>query len=319
MTNKLPTSNTSSSKEQWVEISIEADQHLHDALANFLIELESNGVIVDEDIPDPLSGKVKTGREGCKLISAYLKKDDHLKHKIDSLNLYLKSLTKLHFLKDPPKLKLKIICEEDWNKKWQKFFTTTRIGKHIIVKPSWELFFPEEKDIIIEIDPGMAFGTGTHATTRMCLEAIENLILYSSKPARSMLDVGIGSGILSIAAAKMGIKKIIGIDIDPIALSYANKNIDKNHVADRVDAREISLNKLKGRFDLVVANILTDILIKLRKDIYNHLNNNGILILSGILTENKSKIRKKFASEKLALLDSNKDTDWTCLVFQKRL
>ncbi len=165
----------------------------------------------------------------------------------------------------------------------------------------------------------MAFGTGTHATTRMCLEAIENRILNSSKPIRSMLDVGIGSGILSIAAAKLGVKKIVGIDIDPIALNYAKQNISKNHVTDSVYIKEVSLKKLDKRFDLVVANILTEILIKLRNDLYSHLNTNGILILSGILSENKSKVSKTFTSRKLSLVGSHNDTDWTCLIFQKQL
>ena len=319
MKNDMPTSKTQSSKEQWVEISIEIDQNLHDALADFLIELGSNGVIADGEIIDPPSGKVKADREDCKLISTYLKQDNQLQQKIHALDLYLKSLTKLHSLQDTPKQELKTIREEDWNKNWQRFFTTIRIGKHIIVKPPWELFLPEEEDIIVEINPGMAFGTGTHATTRMCLEAIENLILNSSKPIRSMLDVGIGSGILSIAAAKLGVKKIVGIDIDPIALNYAKQNIAKNHVTDSVYIKEVSLKKLDKKFDLVVANILTEILIKLRVDLYSHLNKNGILILSGILSENKSKVSKNFTSRKVSLVDSHNDTDWTCLIFQKQL
>lgn len=306
-------------KEQWVEIIIEIDQHLHDALANFLVELGSNGVIADENIMDPTSGKVKADREDRKLMRAYLKEDNRLQRKMHALDRYLKSLIKLHSLQDTPNLKLKTIGQQDWNKEWQRFFTTTRIGKHIIVKPPWELFLPEEGDIIIEINPGMAFGTGTHATTRMCLEAIEHLIRNSSKPIRSMLDVGMGSGILSIAATKLGIKKIVGIDIDPIALTCAKQNIAKNHVADRVSIKEVSLKKLNRRFDLVVANILTDILIKLRNDLCSHLNKNGILILSGILSENKSRVDKKFTSKKLSLIDSYHDTDWICMVFQKHI
>jgi len=134
-----------------------------------------------------------------------------------------------------------------------------------------------------------------------------------------MLDVGIGSGILSIAAAKLGIKKIVGVDIDPIALRYAKQNIEKNHVVEKVEIKEVSLRKLEGRFDLVVANILSDILIKLRKDLYNHLENNGILILSGILAENVSKVEKKCVSKKLPLIDLHQDTGWICLVLQKHL
>jgi ribosomal protein L11 methyltransferase len=314
----MSTSKNQSPKEQWVEISIEIDQHLQDALANFLMELGSSGVVVDEEISDPLYGKVKPGSKDRRLVCSYLKKDDHYHHKIHSLDRYLKSLTELHSLKFPPQMTLTVTHEDDWNKKWQKYFTTARVGKHIIVKPSWELFLPEEGDVIIEMDPGMAFGTGTHATTRMCLEAIENLIHNNSKSFHSMLDVGIGSGILSIAAAKLGAEKIVGIDIDPIALRYAKQNIEKNHVADKIEVQEVLLNRLEGKFDLVVANILSDVILKLRKDLYKHLEENGILILSGIMDENESKIERKFVSKKLSLADRYHDTGWICLVLQKQ-
>lgn len=171
----------------------------------------------------------------------------------------------------------------------------------------------------LKMDLGMAFGTGTHGSTRMCLEAIENLILNGTKPIHSMLDVGIGSGILSIAAAKLGIKKVVGIDIDPIALRYAKQNIVKNHVVDKVEVQEVSLKRIKDRFDLVIANILSDVIIRLRKDLYSHLEDKGILILSGILAEDASGVGKKFVSKKLSLVDLYHDTGWICLVLQKHL
>ena len=133
-----------------------------------------------------------------------------------------------------------------------------------------------------------------------------------------MLDVGIGSGILSIAAAKLGVEKIVGIDIDPIALRYAKQNIEKNHVADKIEVQEVLLNRLDGKFDLVVANILSDVILKLHKDLYNHLEENGTLILSGIMDENESKIKRKFVSKNLSLADRYHDTGWICLVLQKQ-
>lgn len=319
MDNIKNTDKTSSLEEEWIEISVEIDQHLQDALADFLTELGSNGVIIDEEDLDPLSGKVQNGSNDLKLCRAYLKNGSQLQDKIHSLDRYLKSLARLHSLKDPPPMKLKIIHEEDWSRKWQRFFTTTRVGTHIIVKPTWEIFIPESDDIIIEMDPGMAFGTGTHGTTRMCLKAIEDLMLNdNNRPIKSMLDVGVGSGILSIAAAKLGIEKIVGVDIDPIALRYARQNIEKNHVDDKASIQECSLEKLEGRFDLVVANILSDVLIKLRKDLYRHLTDNGTLILSGILDEDAAKLEKKFKSKKATLEHHYYDTGWICLLFRKQ-
>lgn len=303
-------------QKQWVEIALELDQDLQDPLANFLTELGAEGVILDEEIINPVSGQVNDGRQGLKLMKAYLTDSDETRHKIASLNRYLKALAEVHSLKALPQLTLKIIQEEDWHRKWQRFFTTTRVGRHIIVKPSWELFLPEEGDIVIEMDPGMAFGTGTHATTRMCLEYIEKLTLDGTGIS-SMLDVGTGSGILSIAAAKLGVPRTVCIDVDPIALSYAQKNIDKNRVTDRVAVRHVALENLEGTFDLVVANILSDILLKLKQDLCKHLADNGILILSGIMDENKKKIERKFVSRKLALVTSCSHADWACMVLQK--
>jgi len=306
-------------RRQWIEIAVELEPHLQDPLANFLTELGAEGVIIDEDIIDPLSGTIKPDKQNHKLMKAYLQKDSQSQEKVESLNHYIKSLVEIHSLTYSPQMKLTITHEEDWNKKWQKFFSTTRIGKHIIIKPSWEIYLPEEGDLLIEMDPGMAFGTGTHATTRMCLEVIENIIAESPQPVQSMLDVGTGSGILSIAAAKLGIPDIVGVDIDPIALRYAQKNIDSNEVTSQVELRAVSLNKLVGTYDLVVANILSDILIKLKKDLFAHLADNGFLILSGILAENAKKLERKFASRKLISCASYNDTDWICLVLQKKV
>jgi ribosomal protein L11 methyltransferase len=306
-------------KQQWIEIAIELEEYLQDPVANFLIELGAEGVITDEDIINPLTGTIKPGKKNYKLLKSYLKKDSGSQEKIESLHHYIKSLVEIHSLPSPPELKLSISNEEDWNKKWQKFFSTTRIGKHIVIKPTWELFLPEEDDLLIEMDPGMAFGTGTHATTRMCLEVLETIMEETTQPIQSMLDVGIGSGILSIAGAKLGIPRIVGIDIDPTALRYAQKNIDNNQASQQIELREVSLKKLEGTFDLVVANILSDILIKLRKDLYEHLADDGFLILSGILAENASKLERKFTSLKLMACASYSDTDWICQVLQKKV
>lgn len=304
-------------KDPWVEIHVEIDQRLHDALANFLIELGSNGVIAEETITDTSSGNVKEPSPVCSPISAYFKNDHQLHQKIRLLDRYLKSLTELHALHRIPERRITPVFEDDWNSQWQRYFTTTRIGRTIIVKPSWETFVPEEGDITIEINPGMAFGTGTHATTRMCLEAMETIIHDGSKTIGSMLDVGTGSGILSIAAAKLGVENVVGIDIDPVALTCARQNIANNCLEEKVIIKAVSLKKLDSCFDLVVANMLTEILMRLCNDLYSHLCKSGTLILSGILSENQSQVSQIFTSKKLSLVNTYREADWICLVFQK--
>ena len=146
-----------SQKRQWIEIAVELEPHLQDPLANFLTELGAEGVIIDEDIIDPLSGTIKPDKHNHKLMKAYLQKDSQSQEKIESLNHYIKSLVEIHSLTYSPQMKLTITHEEDWNKKWQKFFSTTRIGKHIIIKPSWEIYLPEEGRFTHRNGPGNGF------------------------------------------------------------------------------------------------------------------------------------------------------------------
>lgn len=308
-----------SSDKEWVEISIEVQEQLQDALSNFLMELGAPGVVTDEEILDPLTGRLPANCSGRKRLSSYLENDHRAEATIAAIDRYLTSLADVHRLDDPPRMKLRVIREEDWDKKWQRFFTTCRIGTRVVIKPSWELYLPKDGDMVIEMDPGMAFGTGTHPTTRMCLEVIEDIVRGRTTPISAMLDVGTGSGILSIAAAKMGVAKVMGIDIDPIALRYARQNVEKNRVAHLVEVCECSLDKLEERFDLVVANILSEILIKLRKELVKHLAVNGMLVLSGILGEKAPKLERAFTSKKLSLIDSRIHGEWACIVLQKQL
>lgn len=305
--------------EQWVEISVDLGKHLQDALANFLMEHGADGVVTDGEIPDPPAGMPAANQGEWRRVTAYLKNDEQGHRHIGALHRYCAALTDIHGLIDSPRVALKLIREEDWSREWQKHFSTCRIGSRMVIKPSWEAYTPRTGDILIEMDPGMAFGTGTHPTTRMCLEVIEDLVRRSSPLPDSMLDVGTGSGILSIAAAKLGIKNIVGIDIDPVALSYAGKNAVINGVNHRVQVRDCPLERIGERFDLIAANILSEILLKLRKDLLKRLSSRGFLVLSGILAEDAHKLETAFSSKKYLLLDTVLQGEWACLVLQKQL
>jgi ribosomal protein L11 methyltransferase len=308
-----------SSEHQWVEISVVLDRHLQDALANFLMERGADGVVTDGDIAAPLIVSPLSKKGEYRQVTAYLKNDKAIRSHIDSLHRYLAALADIHDLSDAPQVELKLIREEDWSKQWQKHFSTCRVGRSMVIKPSWEEYLPQSGDVVIEMDPGMAFGTGAHPTTRMCLERIEDLIRRSDPPVCRMLDVGTGSGILSIAAAKLGIEKVVGVDIDPIALGYARKNAVINRVAQRVEVRDCPLEMIGEQFDLILANILSEILLRLRTQLLKRLTARGILVLSGILAEDAHKIETAFSSKKYRLLDSRLQGEWACLVLQKQL
>jgi ribosomal protein L11 methyltransferase len=308
-----------SSACRWVEISVELGRHLQDALANFLMELGAGGVVTDGARSAPCSGTSPLNKgEYCR-VTAYLKDDGAFRSHIDSLHRYLDALADIHGLTDVPQVELTPIREQDWSTQWQKLFSTCRIGRRMVIKPTWEQYARRPDDVVIAMDPGMAFGTGTHPTTRMCLEVIEDLVSRSAPPIRSMLDIGTGSGILSIAAAKLGIERIVGIDTDPVAVSTAGKNAAANGVAHRVEICDCPLERIRGHFDLIAANILSETLLQLRTDLRRRLGGRGILILSGILADDAHRLETAFSSKKYRLLDSAIQGEWACLVLQKLL
>ena len=169
-----------------------------------------------------------------------------------------------------------------WRDKWKEYFKPTKLSNTIVVKPTWREYEPSEGETVIEIDPGMAFGTGTHETTTLCIRMIEKYMHGGYK----VLDVGSGSGILSIAAAKLGASDVLGIDIDEDAVRVSNENYELNKVSDRAKAIVGDLTAgVDYKANIVVANLLADIIIRLLKDVQRHLGEDGIFITSGILTE----------------------------------
>jgi ribosomal protein L11 methyltransferase len=308
-----------SAEYQWVEISVGIDRRLQDALANFLMERGADGVVTDGEMASPCASAQRASKDTCRRVTAYLKNNEAIRSHIDALHRYLSDLAEIHGLTAAPQVDLKLVREEDWSREWQKHFSTCRIGSRLVIKPSWEEYAPRGKDVVIEMDPGMAFGTGTHPTTRMCLERVEALVARSDPAIRSMLDVGTGSGIVSIAAAKLGVERILAIDIDPTALSCARKNAGINRVTHRVAVGDERLEEIGEQFDLIIANILSEILLKLRRDLLKRLSARGILVLSGILARDAHKLENAFSSKKYRLLDSVLQGEWACLVLQKQL
>ena len=176
-----------------------------------------------------------------------------------------------------------------WRDKWKEYFKPTKLSNNIVVKPTWCEYEPNEEDIVIEIDPGMAFGTGTHETTMLCIRMIEKYMSDGYK----VLDVGSGSGILSIAAAKLGASDVLGIDIDEDAVRVSNENYELNKVSDRAKAIVGDLTAgVDYKANIVVANLLADIVMRLSKDAKRHLGEKGIFITSGILTEKSEAVEK---------------------------
>ncbi|HJV34593.1 50S ribosomal protein L11 methyltransferase, partial [Geomonas sp.] len=209
-----------------------------------------------------------------------------------------------------------VIRTEDWANNWKVHFKPVRIGQRLVIKPTWEEYQKQAADLVIEIDPGMAFGTGAHPTTRMCLESMERICFEAcgGKLPRRLLDVGTGSGVLSIAGALMGAEEIVAIDIDPEAVRVTEENLALNKITS-VATSTTPLEKIEGEFGVVVANILAEELVRLAPELIATVAPGGWLILSGILTEKEEFVRAGFPE--LSLVENPRDAEWSCLTLRK--
>jgi ribosomal protein L11 methyltransferase len=295
---------------QWAELCVSLQKQYAQAVAEFLIEEGSDNGIVEEKSP---------ANKDIAILKAYIKNDTARDGYVHRVAEYMTGLfSAAGDTQSRPDISVNLIADEDWNKKWKSFFQPLKITDRIVIKPSWKDYHRLAGEIIVELDPGMAFGTGTHPSTGMCLKMIDELERRIT-PAGDLrlLDVGTGSGILAISAAKLGFTEIVGIDVDQVAVRVAQKNAELNGAADRLSLSNTPLRMLDGEYPVVVANILPHVLIYLKEHLLARLAPGGFLILSGILTAKAPEVIKAF-SEELQFYKELHEEQWSCLVFQKK-
>jgi len=304
-------------KGKWLKVELSVSPVLADALSNFLTEIGAQGVYQEE--PEfPATGDFgETSRK--EVLKAFLPFDIRLEHRIASLKTYLDSLIYLFPEIEELGLSTEEVADQDWGEEWKKYFKPLRVSKNIIIKPTWERYTSGGRDIVIEIDPGMAFGTGQHPSTRMCLEAIEDII-FKDRSIKNwrVLDVGTGTGILGIACAKLGAEKVVCVDIDKKAVEIARENVAINHLGNTIEVINRDVSTINEPFDLIVANLTAKILIRLRTHLVSLIEGTGYLVISGIIDQNKGDIESHFLSEKLNLHRVIAEKEWFCYVLQKR-
>jgi ribosomal protein L11 methyltransferase len=246
-------------------------------------------------------------------VTGYLPKNDLRHQRLAILKRQLERLASVHRIQND--VYCRDVAEKDWAESWKAFFKPERICANVVVKPPWAQYPARPGDLIIDIDPGMAFGTGTHATTAMCIRAIHQHL----KPGHTLLDVGTGSGILLIAAALSGADRLWGIDSDEVAIHVARQNLVRN----RIPTDKVTLhcgNLVAGvdeTFDFVVANILSDVIIRLMDDLEKVLKYDGYFICSGIFEDRKDMIEKKMRKKQLKTLQVCAQEQWLCIVARK--
>ncbi len=290
--------------KRWLALSLLIPKVLAEPISNFLMEQGATGIEeVEEDFE----------RERLK---AYFLQDGGEQRALRSLRRYLKSLQEINSKLPYIETETASVPEQDWGENWKRFFKPLRVGSRFVVKPPWARIRLKRGEIPIEITPGMAFGTGTHATTKLCMEALEKRL---KKRGLSVLDVGTGSGILSIAAAQLGAGEVLGIDIDQLAVEIARENVSRNQVSDTVRIRKGGIGDIRKRFDLVVANLDFRSLKKMRMALIRHIKRHGFLILSGVLETEEERLRQQYIQTgDLQWIEAIQEGEWVCLIFRKK-
>lgn len=202
-----------------------------------------------------------------------------------------------------------VCVEEDWINNWKKYFKPIPVGSKLLIRPTWEEKCEADGRIVLDLEPGLAFGTGTHETTRLCMELLEEYV----RPGCEVLDVGCGSGILSVAALLLGAQRAVGVDIDPLAVKTAKQNAERNHVADRFTAICGDLtDKVSGQYNIVVANIVADVIVLLTKDIERFLHRDSVYLMSGIIDTREEDVLNCL-KEKFDILARKTEKGWVAL------
>ena len=299
--------------EKWVRIDVAADPELADALANFMTEIGAEGVCQEALMPFAEEDEEAVRYEALTAYFPWGNKENV----IASLETYLDGLSRLLPAGKKPTFTTKDITDPDWGEVWKKYFHPLRIGKQFVIKPTWEPYQPADGDIVLEIDPGMAFGTGQHHSTAMCLEAMEDIFSRNNVSLWQVLDVGTGTGILGIAAARLGAENVVCLDIDDKAVAIAIDNAILNQVANRMQIHNLHLATLRLKFDLILANLTAKTLLEFAAILESLLTPGAYLVISGIIEQQSREIEECFSRPPLSLWRSMKSEEWRCYVIKK--
>ena len=300
---------------RWIEAKVvfdAEDKHLAgELISNLFFEFDLQGVAEEDPTVEPTDGWAEDsiGRPDRHAVIGYFPKDRKVKKRCKVME------KKLALLKENSailyRVSYKELAEEDWAEAWKAFFTPQKIGRKIVVKPTWCEYGADPEDIVLELDPGMAFGTGTHPTTALCVNLIEGYL----KRGSSFLDVGTGSGILMISAAKLGAGLICGVDKDTVAVDVAAANLKLNGF----DSQSYSLSTgnllegIKAKYDFIAANIFTHVILELLDDLHRVLAQDGIFVCSGMFEKNKNLVVAKMKNMGFEILEIREREEWSAI------
>lgn len=294
---------------RWLEVSVFTTPEQVDNVAAIFHELGSGGVVIEDPAfvldcinrgdPETLAPCLAPTTEET-VVKGYFPCDDALSARRETLSRLFDGLGL--------RWQTAVLREEDWATAWQSYYKPVRVGRRLVIRPTWEEYAAGPDDIVIDMDPGMAFGCGTHATTAMCLALLEEHL----RGGETVCDVGTGSGILAVAAALLGARLVVAVDIDKVAVRTARENVARNGVADRVTVQQGDLlDNLAGvKADLVVANIIAAAIVRLAPDAAAVLKPGGLFIASGIIRDRAEEVRRALHDAGLAIVAEKSDAEW---------
>jgi ribosomal protein L11 methyltransferase len=301
----------------WLEIACDVPADLADIFAAYLGELSGVGVCIENLNVDAFS-QSEIVLSPIKTVKTYFSGDEDMDARLREVERFLDQLAAQNPGLTLAKPIISTVCSEDWSTSWKVNFKPLRVGRRLMIVPTWEEAPLNPGDIMLRLDPGMAFGTGGHETTRLCLELLESIM--DDMPTLlipSVLDLGTGSGILAMAAVRLGAGRVCAVDIDPLAIEVARENLIVNDLADQVECSTTPLEKLTGTFDVILANILAEELVRLAPQLIERLAAGGLLVLSGILAEKEELVRNGFSNSELEYRETRRDGEWVALLYKK--
>lgn len=309
---------------KWCEISIQTSHEAVELIAEIFRDLGASGVVIED--PELVNDYITSGKWDYTDIpiaketevvveKAYLPVNGELEGRIQTLRQEINALESRGVNTAPAVLTTAELQDEDWSDTWKQYFHTEKPGERVVIKPTWEEYAPQGDEVVIELDPGAAFGTGTHATTSMCIRQLEKLV----KPGMTVFDVGTGSGILSIISAKLGAKNIQAVDYDDSVLKIVEENLEQNNVQEIISVAQSDLmQNVHGKAELVIANIIADIIIRLFDQLDEHLEQGGTLLTSGIIEDRIEDVLAAAEAHGYGVVERLENKGWACITFKRK-
>jgi ribosomal protein L11 methyltransferase len=305
----------------WIEVRVITKSEALEPISGIFYGLDCKGVAIED--PEDILGReqgpltwdfadinVLEHKGKFAVVKGYFSEEDNIDEIIAYINKKVEEIKSLGIDVGEGKVEFEKMYEEDWANNWKKYYKPSKVGEKIVVKPIWEEYEVKDEELVVELDPGMAFGTGEHETTRMCIQALEKYVQKDS----TVFDVGCGSGILAIAAAKLGAKLAVGVDLDPVAVESAKENVGFNNI-DNIEILHGNLIEvIDGKADIVVANIIAEIICILTEDVSRVIKPNGYFITSGIIHDRVEMVTNKLEECGFEVVKVNKDGEWNCII-----